>query len=96
MKTILEWFNEVLPEPYRSWAIENCKNCAWSELSIKREHSWAAIIDGFSWGHGKGSAQLWDKIYYELINGKEIKWHEPTLKGFGVKDRRFIEFSQKS
>lgn len=96
MKTIREWFNEVLPEPYRSWAISNTMQSYPSRIDQPFESAALALWHAFGWGVGIGKGEFWEKIYDALVYGEEIKVRPiPPTKGFGTYCRRFIEFSRK-
>jgi hypothetical protein len=70
MKTVLEHF-ETLPEPYRTQAIENCKDQG--NEGLKVENLDEAFSDGFVWSRSKQGYDHWDDFYdslseYDLLN----------------------------
>ena len=64
MKTILEHL-ETLPEPYRTQAIENCKNL--SNTSKDRTNNvMSAIVMAFDWAESPEGSGYWQRYWYSL------------------------------
>ena len=63
MKTIRE-FLEELPEPYRSQALENCKNGDLASHSLSR-----AIEDAFVWKNTPQGDRYWNRVCCKIELG---------------------------
>lgn len=69
MKTVKEWL-ELLPEPYRSKALRNAKQCPWSSIHAKTYSAARALLDAFDWEESPEKHEHWFKLYDDLMNKK--------------------------
>lgn len=74
---ISEWLN-VLPEPYRSQALEEFKNQGWEDRIVNSASD--AIAIAFGWTRTNVHESYWDKLWGDLERGniKTSKFHAPV------------------
>lgn len=64
-KTVKEWL-ELLPEPYRSQALENVSE----HISMSKQKTIFKAIDSFEWYVSNQGFYYWLDVYSKLKSGK--------------------------
>lgn len=66
----IETWLKMLPEPYRSQALENLKKHGWDNDDQEEESADDALSLAFDWETSLQGYEYWNELYEKLFDGK--------------------------